>query len=204
MIIREWENNLVVTDNILTNLPISQLSSIPMDVNGLLPTDRILISKLCDLSNMTDTGYMSYSASLAAVSSFAYRALDIEAITSNMSQISTNLDGLLGFRDMLQNMTRRQSADVSVYNEAGEFDPFVISSIYAISGILLDELSGYRFSYAVDNIFKWKTFNDLTVQNLAVANINGVPYKHLNYAIPENTYQGMAKAANTYYFTYSD
>lgn len=63
MIINE-RDNLIVTDNVLTNLPISRLSSIPAGVNGMGPKDLLLISRPCEPSAMTDTGYMSYKVGL--------------------------------------------------------------------------------------------------------------------------------------------
>jgi hypothetical protein len=68
MIIKEYDNNLIVTDNTLTNLPISWLSSIIINTSGLSSDDLMLISKQCDPSNMTESGYMSYHATLGHLS----------------------------------------------------------------------------------------------------------------------------------------
>ena len=176
MIIKEWDAALIVTDNVLTNLPISKLSSIPMDVDGLFPSDLILISRLCDLSNMTETGYMSYNATMAEVSAFTYDALGIDEITSNISQISVNLDSLLIYKGMLERMTVDQLAKTDIY-DGSYFDPLMISAIHAVSGVLLEELSGYRLSYAMENIFNWKTFQNgkftrLTATYLTAINAN--------------------------------
>ena len=79
MIINEWDN-LIVTDNVLTNLPISLLSSIPTGVNGMGPEDLLLISRPCEPSAMTDTGYMSYQVSLDSLSAWMSSALGISSI----------------------------------------------------------------------------------------------------------------------------
>ena len=79
MIINEWDN-LIVTDNVLTNLPISRLSSIPTSVNRMDPEDLLLISRPCEPSKMTDTGYMSYKTSLDSLSTWMGSALGISSI----------------------------------------------------------------------------------------------------------------------------
>lgn len=79
MIINE-RDNLIVTDNVLTNLPISRLSSIPTGVNGMGPEDLLLISRPCEPSEMTDTGYMSYKTSLDSLSTWMGSALGISSI----------------------------------------------------------------------------------------------------------------------------
>lgn len=71
MIINE-RDSLIVTDNFLTNLPISRLSSIPTDAYGIGSDDLFLISRPCEPSAMTDTGYMSYNTSLGMLSAWMY------------------------------------------------------------------------------------------------------------------------------------
>ena len=79
MIINEWDN-FIVTDNVLTNLPISLLSSIPTGVNRMGPDDLLLISRPCEPPAMTDTGYMSYKTSLDSLSAWMESALGISSI----------------------------------------------------------------------------------------------------------------------------
>lgn len=86
MIINEWDN-LIVTDNVLTNLPISLLSSIPAGVNGMGPEDLLLISRPCEPSAMTDTGYMSYKMRLDDLSGWMYSALDILGIERDLGEL---------------------------------------------------------------------------------------------------------------------
>jgi len=128
MIINEWDN-LIVTDNVLTNLPISLLSSIPMGVNGMGPEDLLLISRPCEPSAMTDTGYMSYKVSLDSLSAWMYDALDIDSLSGGISSIRLSVDRISEFYDML---CRIRDADPSVVvdiYDAGKFNPYVISAV---------------------------------------------------------------------------
>lgn len=86
MIIHE-SDNLIVTDNVLTNLPISKLSSIPTETEGIGPTDLMLISKMCDPERMTETGYMSYKATMSDISDFMHSALDVAGIIADVDNI---------------------------------------------------------------------------------------------------------------------
>jgi hypothetical protein len=84
MIINE-RDNLIVTDNVLTNLPISRLSSIPTGANGMGSEDLLLISRPCEPSEMTDTGYMSYKVGLDSLSEWMRSALGISSIETDIS-----------------------------------------------------------------------------------------------------------------------
>ena len=128
MIINEWDN-LIVTDNVLTNLPISLLSSIPAGVNGMGPEDLLLISRPCEPSEMTDTGYMSYKTSLDSLSAWMYDALDIDGLSGEIRDIRLSVDMISEFYDML---CRIRDADPSVVvdiYDAGKFNPYVISAV---------------------------------------------------------------------------
>ena len=128
MIINEWDN-LIVTDNVLTNLPISLLSSIPTGVNGMGPEDLLLISRPCEPPAMTDTGYMSYKVSLDSLSAWMYDALDIDGLSGEIHSIRLSVDLLSEFYDML---CRIRDADPSVVvdiYDAGKFNPYVISAV---------------------------------------------------------------------------
>ena len=128
MIINEWDN-LIVTDNVLTNLPISLLSSIPAGANGMGPEDLLLISRPCEPSAMTDTGYMSYNASLDSLGAWMYDALDIDSLSSEVHGIRLSVDLLSKFYDMLCRIRdANPSVAVDIY-DAGKFNPYVISAV---------------------------------------------------------------------------
>jgi hypothetical protein len=103
MIIKEWDNNLIVTDNFLTNLPISKLSSI--NTEELSADDLMLISKKCDPSNMTETGFMSYYATFNDLSGWIYSALDVDTIKFDINKLSIDLDRLLPYEDYLSEIS---------------------------------------------------------------------------------------------------
>lgn len=86
MVITDWDN-FIATDNFLTNLPISQLSSISMAARGTGPEDLLLISRPCEPSAMTDTGYMSYKMRLDDLSGWMYSALDIPGIERDLGEL---------------------------------------------------------------------------------------------------------------------
>lgn len=161
MIINEWDN-LIVTDNVLTNLPISLLSSIPAGVNGMGPEDLLLISRPCEPSAMTDTGYMSYKVSLDSLSAWMYDALDIDSLSGEIRDIRLSVDMLSEFYDMLCKIRDAcPSAVVDHGNnyENGKFNPYVISAIYTSAGTIISDLGGYRFADAMSNIVSWKKFS---------------------------------------------
>jgi hypothetical protein len=99
MIIKEWDNNLIVTDNFLTNLPISKL--LPINIDGLSSDDLMLISKKCSPSNMTETGFMSYYVTLNNLSIWMNDVLDIDTIKLDINQLSIDLDRLLPYEGYL-------------------------------------------------------------------------------------------------------
>jgi len=80
MIIKDWDDSLIVTDNVLTNLPISQLSTITITSDGIGRKDLLLISKPCDPSEMTDTGYMSYYATADDLEAWMADIMDIRGM----------------------------------------------------------------------------------------------------------------------------
>lgn len=174
MIINEWDN-LIVTDNVLTNLPISLLSSIPAGVNRMGPEDLLLISRPCEPSAMTDTGYMSYKVSLDSLSAWMYDALDIDSLSGEIRDIQLSVDLLSKFYDMLcQIRDACPSAVVDHGNnyENGKFNPYVISAIYTSAGTIISNLGGYRFADAMSNIFDWKKFNRISAENGQFDNIH--------------------------------
>lgn len=232
MIIREWDDNLVVTDNVLTNMPISKLSSITTAVNGMRHDNLLLISKPCDPPEMTDTGYMSYYATFDDMAGWMYGALSIGDITSDIEALCGDVALLNPYLEMLQNIKAHSPvcAHVDIYDSAGRFDPAVISGISAIDGVLISTLGTYNFSDAMANIFNWKMFNKIsasngyftnakitsltsttaTVTNLTATNANitnsltvkGEPYKFIK-VMRQSTYDAIAtKDANTVYLTY--
>lgn len=128
MIINE-RDNLIVTDNVLTNLPISLLSSIPMGADGMDAEDLLLISRPCEPSAMTDTGYISYKVSLDSLCAWMYDALDIDSLSGEICSIRLSVDLISEFYDML---CRIRGADPSVVvdiYDAGKFNPYVISAV---------------------------------------------------------------------------
>ena len=174
MIINEWDN-LIVTDNVLTNLPISRLSSIPTSVNRMDPEDLLLISRPCEPSKMTDTGYMSYKTSLDSLSTWMGSALGISSIELDIEQLSVNVEYLWQFKDMLDAISVAcPSAVVDHGNnyENGKFNPYVISAIYMYAGTIISDLGGYRFADAMSNIFDWKKFNRISAANGQFDNIH--------------------------------
>lgn len=161
MIITNWDN-FIATDNFVTNLPISQISSIPMADRGMGPDDLLLISRPCDPSAMTETGYMSYKAELGNLSAWMYRALDVSGITSDIRDLSLSVGYLWQFKEMLEGISNAcPSAVVDIYDEYNRFNPFVISAIWTEAGVLTD-LKGYRFSDAMSKVFDWKKFNSIS------------------------------------------
>lgn len=165
MIINEWDN-LIVTDNVLTNLPISLLSSIPAGVNGMAPEDLLLISRPCEPSAMTDTGYMSYKVSLDSLSAWIYDALDIDSMSSEIHSIRLSTDSLIEFYDMLCKIRDAcPSAVVDIYDEYNKFNPYVVSAICTDAGTIISDLGGYRFADAMSNIFSWKKFSKISAVN---------------------------------------
>ena len=174
MIINEWDN-LIVTDNVLTNLPISRLSSIPTSVNSMRPEDLLLMSRPCEPSKMTDTGYMSYKTSLDSLSTWMGSALGISSIELDIEQLSVNVEYLWQFKDMLDAISVAcPSAVVDHGNnyENGKFNPYVISAIYMYAGTIISDLGGYRFADAMSNIFDWKKFNRISAAKGQFDNIN--------------------------------
>lgn len=174
MIINEWDN-LIITDNVLTNLPISLLSSIPAGSNGISPEDLLLISRPCEPSAMTDTGYMSYNVSLDSLRAWMYDALDIDGLSNEVHGIRLSVDLLSEFYDMLcQIRDACPSAVVDHGNnyEDGKFNPYVISAIYTSAGTIISDLGGYRFADAMTNIFNWKKFNRISAENGQFDNIH--------------------------------
>jgi hypothetical protein len=103
MIIKEWDNNLIVTDNFLTNLPISKL--LPINTDKLSSDDLMLISKKCNSSNMTETGFMSYYATFNDLSIWMNAVLDIDTIKLDINQLSIDLDRLLPYEDYLSEIS---------------------------------------------------------------------------------------------------
>lgn len=174
MIINEWDN-LIVTDNVLTNLPISLLSSIPAGVNRMGPEDLLLISRPCEPSAMTDTGYMSYKVSLDSLSVWMYDTLDIDSLSGEIRDIRLSVDLLSKFYDMLcQIRDACPSVVVDHGNnyENGKFNPYVISAIYTSAGTIISDLGGYRFADAMSNIFDWKKFSQISAENGQFDNIH--------------------------------
>ena len=174
MIINEWDN-FIITDNVLTNLPISLLSSIPAGANGMGPEDLLLISRPCEPSAMTDTGYMSYNASLDSLGAWMYDTLDIDSLSGEIHGIQLSVDLLSKFYDMLcQIRDACPSAVVDHGNnyENGKFNPYVISAIYTSTGTIISDLGGYRFADAMSNIFDWKKFNRISAENGQFDNIH--------------------------------
>lgn len=162
MVITDW-NNFIATDNFLTNLPISQLSSIPMAAHGMGPKDLLLISRPCEPSAMTDTGYMSYKTKLGDLSRWMYLALDISGIEQDLGELCSSVGYLWRFKEMLEGISNAcPSAVVEVYDGLGRFNPFVISAIYTSAGTILSDLGGYRFSDAMSDIFGWRKFNSIS------------------------------------------
>lgn len=181
MVIKSWDDKLVVTDNVLTNLPISKLSSIPTAV-GMAPTDLFLISKLCDPSNMTDTGYMSYNTTLGGLSSFIYDAFDMLGVNDSINTLSIDMDRLLPYYGLLQEISASSTtaiidADVT---PGGKYNPFIVSAIYSAKGQLLSSLSGYRLGDAIERIFGWKKFPQISATNGYFDNLNGGTINPLN------------------------
>ena len=165
MIINEWDN-FIVTDNVLTNLPISRLSSIPTGVNGMGPEDLLLISRPCEPSEMTDTGYMSYKTSLDSLSAWMHGALDIDSLSGEILSIWLSVDLFSGFYDMLCKIRDAcPSAVVGVYDEYNRFNPYVVSAICTDAGTIISDLGGYRFADAMSNIFDWKKFSKISAAN---------------------------------------
>lgn len=162
MVIKEWDNNLIVTDNVLTNLPISQLSSIDINTNGLSPYDLMLISKSCDSNEISETGYKSFNVTLDDLSAWMYSVLDINGIGLNIEEISSDLNCLLPYESMLQNISNAYISAFVELNKNGKFDPLVISALYVEKGQLLSAMGGYRFADAMANIFNWKKFNAIS------------------------------------------
>lgn len=174
MIINEWDN-LIVTDNVLTNLPISLLSSIPAGVNGMGPEDLLLISRPCEPSAMTDTGYMSHKVSLDSLSAWMHGALDIDSLSGEIADLRLSVDLLSPFYEMLCNIRDAcPSAVVDHGNnyENGKFNPYVISAIYTSAGTIISDLGGYRFADAMSNIFEWKKFSKISAVNGQFDNIH--------------------------------
>jgi len=162
MVITDWDN-FIATDNFLTNLPISRLSSIPMAARGMGPEDLLLISRPCEPSAMTDTGYMSYKTKLADLSGWMYLALDISGIEQDLGELCSSVGYLWRFKEMLEGISNAcPSAVVEVYDGSGRFNPFVISAIYTSAGTILSDLGGYRFSDAMSDIFGWRKFNSIS------------------------------------------
>ena len=162
MIINE-RDNLIVTDNVLTNLPISLLSSIPAGVDGMGPGDLLLISRPCDQREMTDTGYMSYNVDLGSLSTWMYQALDINGITDELFDLRLSVDLLSEFYDMLCKIRDAcPSAVVDIYDESNRFNPYVISAICTDAGTIISDLGGYGFSDAMSNIFGWRKFSKIS------------------------------------------
>lgn len=162
MVITDWDN-FIATDNFLTNLPISQLSSISMAVRGTGPEDLLLISRPCEPSAMTDTGYMSYKMRLDDLSGWMYLALDIPSIEQDLGELCISVGYLWRFKEMLEGISNAcPSAVVEVYDGLGRFNPFVISAIYTSAGTILSDLGGYRFSDAMSDIFGWRKFNSIS------------------------------------------
>ena len=157
MIIREWDDDyLIATDNFITNLPISRLSSIPVAAHGLGPDDLMLVSKPCDPAEMTETGYMSYQARLDDLSTWTQDALGITGITADVLSVRQDVDQLTPYLDLLQRLSSNsQSALVDVEDENGRFNPLQISAIYVKNGTILTSLGGYRMDMALDAVLAW-------------------------------------------------
>jgi len=216
MIIKEWNTEqLIVTDNVLTNLPISKLSSIPA-ATDITPDDLFLISKPCDPANMTETGYMSYQASIDDLSAYLYTVFDIEGINTDIDEISANLNRMLTYEALLQRI-RDARVELDVYDDDGRFNPYIISSITELSGVL-DSLDGYMLTSAMEEIFGWHKFNkicaddgyfddlhatNIETTNLEVTNINNMPFQYLSVMTDQNYNKATTvKKPDVFYFTY--
>lgn len=164
MIIREWDDDyLIATDNFITNLPISRLSSIPVAADGLGPDDLVLVSKPCDPEEMTETGFMSYQARLDDLSTWTQDALGITGITADVQNVRQDVDQLTPYLDLLQRLSSNsQSALVDVEDEDGRFNPLQISAIYVKNGTVLSSLGGYRTADALDGVLAWKKLDSVS------------------------------------------
>lgn len=166
MIIREWdEDYLVVTDNFITNLPVSRLSSIPFDAGGLGPDDLMLVSKPCSPEEMTETGYMSYYAKLDDLSAWIQDALDITGITSDMAEMGRDVSALTPYLPMFQELSANKQSAIVETELDGKFDPLLISAIYVERGTILSALAGYRLDYAIDRLLQWKKLGGVSADS---------------------------------------
>ena len=171
MIIKEHDNNLIITDNVLTNLPISQLSSINIDTTGLSSDDLMLVSKKCNPDEMTETGFMTYHTTLQSLSEYIHSALNIAGINLDIEQISSDLAQIYPYKDLLQEISSTTtSAYVNITDSTGRYNPYVISAIYTEKGQLLSSLGGYKFADAMASIFDWKKFNGISANTISANN----------------------------------
>lgn len=172
MVIKDWDSELVVTDNVLTNLPISRLSSIPIDAGGVQPDDLMLISKRCSDPQMTETGYMSYQRKFSDISVWAASVLGVGDIIYDVGQLSDELGKLLPYAGMVANLSGETSAFVGVYDDRSVYNPYIVSAIYQTDGAI-SRLSGYRLSTALDNLMQVHKFTSVSARIGSFDNIVG-------------------------------
>jgi hypothetical protein len=172
MVIKDWDSELVVTDNVLTNLPISRLSSVPIDAGGVRPDDLMLISKRCDDPQMTETGYMSYQRRFSDIAAWAASALGVDDIVYAVGRLSDDVGGLLPYAGMVANLSGETSASLGVYDDHSVYNPYIVSAIYQTDGAI-SRLSGYRLSTAVDNLMQVHKFTSVSAATGAFDNIVG-------------------------------
>lgn len=171
MVIKDWDSELVVTDNVLTNLPISRLSSIPT-VAGVDGDDLLLVSKKCGDPQMTETGYMSYRMRFSDVAEWAGQALGVDDIIYDVGQLSDGLGRLLPYAGMVANLSGETSASLGVYDDHSVYNPYIVSAIYQTDGAI-SRLSGYRLSTAVDHLTQVHKFTSISAGTGAFDNIVG-------------------------------
>jgi len=162
MIINE-RDNLIVTDNVLTNLPISRLSSTPLAADGVRQDDLFLVSRACEPPAMTETGYMSYKADFGSLSRWMRDAFGLPGLSNQVDDLLLSVSNLNEFYDMLCKIRDAcPSAVVDIYDEYEKFNPYVISAICTDAGTVISDLGGYRFADAMSNIFDWKKFSKIS------------------------------------------
>lgn len=139
------------------------------------PDDLLLISRPCEPSEMTDTGYMSYRTSLDSLSAWMGSVLGISSIELDINQLSVKAGYLWQFKEMLDAISVANPSaivDNGDNYKDGKFNPYVISAIYTSAGTIISGLSGYRFADAMSNIFSWKKFDGISASNGQFDNIH--------------------------------
>ena len=169
MIIKDNDNCLIVTDNLLTNLPISRLSSIPtVDglTDGIGDEDKFLLSKKCEpgAENMTETGYMSYYVLFKDIGTGIQRLLGLRGLCAELDSMVKRANNLLQYSDMLSAIScSSPSVYCDIYGKDLEFNPFVISAIIQHEGVL-SSVEGFRLLEAISSCVDHYSLNSISAK----------------------------------------